>query len=83
MLQVLLRPIVGNHLAILLRVQLVLGERGQDLLLSLHLLVWVTIMARNNLALTSPMLASALDIVTMAVRAAREGCVIGWSMRTV
>lgn len=82
MFKMLLGPIIGNHLAILFSVELVLGQWGQHLLLPLHLLAGVAVVPRDNLtlALGSSVLASTLDIVTITVWGTRESSVIGWSV---
>lgn len=80
MFKVLLRAVIGNHLAILLSIQFVLGKWGKYLLLPLQLLGRVAVVTRDHLTLTRSVLTSALDIVTMAVRATRKGRVIGWPM---
>ena len=68
------------NLAILLSIQFVLGKWGKYLLLPLQLLGRVAVVTRDHLTLTRSVLTSALDIVTMAVRATRKGRVIGWPM---
>ena len=69
---------INYHLAILLGVELVLGQWGQHLLLPLHLLAGVTVVTRHHLTLSLPssMLASTLDIITVTVWGTRKSSVI-------
>jgi len=79
--QMLLRPIECNNLPILLCIKLVLSEGSHSLLLALHLLAGVTVVDNlATLSLRSTMLSSTLDIITMAVRSSRKGCVVRWSV---